>query len=139
MRWVFLWLCCAGPIMADTVVAARMIRPQTVLLAQDLAIMPLQNPGPISDPDVIIGLEARVTLYAGRAIRFEDLGPPTLVDRNQLITLIYTTGGLQIATEGRSLGRAGAGDRIRAMNLSSRIAVTGTVLADGTVSVSYQE
>lgn len=144
MRGIVLGLimCVTAPIFApsvalgDTVVAARTIRSQTLLSAQDLALAPGTVPGTISNPHDIIGMEARVALYAGRPIRPEDIGPPALVERNQIVTLAFETGGLSIHAEGRALARGGVGDVIRVMNLGSRSTVSGTVMPDGRITVS---
>lgn len=127
----------AAPAAADTVLAARTIRAQTLITAKDLAIKDVDIIGAISDPALLIGQEARVALYAGRPIRPGDVGPPALVERNQIIALVYDQGGLSITAEGRSLSRAGPGETVRVMNMSSRITVTGQVLPDGRVFVSY--
>ena len=66
----------------------------------------------------------------------EDIGPPALVERNQIVTLAYDRAGLSIRVEGRSLARAGVGETVRVMNLSSRSTLSGRVQADGTVLVS---
>ena len=123
------------PALAETVLAARTIRAQAILAPGDVTLAAHEVPGTYVAIGETIGLEARVVLYAGRPIRIEDLGPPAIVERNQIVTLIYRTGGLAIAAEGRALARAGIGDRLRVMNLASRQTVTGHVRADGTVSV----
>jgi flagella basal body P-ring formation protein FlgA len=69
-------------------------------------------------------------------VRTGDVGPPTLVERNQVVPLIYLRGGLEIMTEGRSLDRAGIGDHVRVMNLASRATVSGRVTARGQILVS---
>lgn len=120
---------------AETPVAARTIRAHTVIAPGDLTTTPAIVPGAIADPALIVGLETRVALYAGRPIMPGDVGPPALVERNQIVRLAYDVGGLSIVTEGRALGRAGAGDTLRVMNLASRTTVTGFVRSDGTVAV----
>ena len=84
----------------------------------------------------VAGLEARVALYPGRPVRAGDVGPPAVVERNQLVALVFDRGGLIIRTEGRVLDRAGVGDLVKVMNLTSRATLFGRVLADGTISVS---
>ncbi len=120
---------------ARTLVAARTIRAQTVLAPGDLVTGPVAVPGALADPAAAIGLEARVILHAGRPVRAADLGPPALVERNALVTLAWRAGLLTIRAEGRALGRAGAGETVRVLNLASRATVTGRVAADGTVVV----
>ena len=127
----------AAPACADTIVAARTIRAQTLITAQDIAVKDIEVVGAISDANAVIGQEARVALYPGRPIRPGDVGPPALVERNQIITLIYDESGISIATEGRSLSRAGPGETVRAMNLASRITVSGRVLPDGRIRVTH--
>ena len=124
-------LCLATPAAADTVVAARTIRAQTLIMPEDLQIRDRDIPGGITDPAEVIGMEARVALFAGRPILPGDLGFPAVVERNQIIALHFQRNGLVISTEGRALDRAGPGDLIRVMNISSRSTVTARVGADG--------
>jgi flagella basal body P-ring formation protein FlgA len=128
----------AAPVADATpvVVAARPIRSGVVLTRQDLRLAPSRYGGGLADPSEAIGRETRTTLYAGRPVRPEDIGPPTLVERNALVMLRYRRGPLRITTEGRALDRGAAGERIRAMNLASRQTVTGRVTEDGAVEVS---
>ena len=106
-----------------------------MLAAEDIAMVAADIPGALTDPEAALGQEARVTLYAGRPIRAADLGTAALVERNQAVTLIFHAGGLSILTAGRALSRGGPGDLIKVMNLASHLTVTGTVAADGSVSV----
>ena len=121
---------------ADTVLAARTLRAQTIVTAQDLVIKDVDVVGALSDVDAIIGMETRVALYAGRPIRPGDVGPPAIVERNQIVPLVFEQGGITIISEGRALARGGEGDVIRVMNLASRITVSGRVRPDGRISVS---
>ncbi|MDJ0825805.1 MAG: flagellar basal body P-ring formation chaperone FlgA [Rhodobacter sp.] len=120
---------------ADTVIAARTVRSQAILTAGDLALIDKTIPGALTDIADAVGLEARVVLYAGRPVRAGDVGPAAIIERNQIVTLLFRRGGLSIAAEARALGRAGVGDVLRVMNLASRSTVTGIVRSDGTVTV----
>lgn len=121
---------------SETLVAARTIRATALIGPTDVVQVPGRAPGALSHPDEVVGLEARVALYAGRPIRPGDVGPPALVERNGLVTLVYRRSGLTIHADGRALGRAAEGEPLRVMNLSSRTTVTGIVAADGAVHVS---
>jgi flagellar basal body P-ring formation protein FlgA len=127
----------ATPVSAESLVATRTIRAKSLVTAEDLALVSAELPGALSDPGLAVGLEARVAIYAGKPVRPGDLGPPTLVERNQLVTLIFRAGGLAISTEGRALARGSEGDDIRVMNLGSRNTVTGRVGPDGAVYVGW--
>ncbi|WP_435594157.1 flagellar basal body P-ring formation chaperone FlgA [Rhodovulum tesquicola] len=124
-----------APVSAEMLVAARTIRGQTILGPGDVALAEGTMAGALTDPYEAIGQEARVNLYAGRPIMAGDLGPPAIVDRNQIVTVFYRNGPVNIAADGRALERAGVGDPVRVMNLASRTTVTGFVAADGTVTV----
>ncbi len=129
-------LCClAAPVGAETIVAARTIPAQTVLTFEDLAVKEIEAAGGIVDPFSLVGKESRVALYAGRPIRAADVMAPAIVERNQLIALIFQTGSLSIRTEGRALDRGGAGDLITVLNLGSRTTVTAQLGADGAAYV----
>jgi len=132
---IALLLLLAPPAMAETLVAARTVRSQAILTPSDLSLIAKTIPGSLDNPDQAIGLETRVVLYAGRPIRPGDIGPAAIIERNQIVTLLYRRGGLTIAADARALARAGVGDVIRVMNLASRSTVSGTVGADGTVTV----
>lgn len=126
----------AAPLMAETIVATRTIRPQQVITAADIRLDPAKIEGAHSSPDEVLGLEARIAIYPGRAIMIGALGEPALVDRNQYVELIYQHGGLRIIAEGRALGRGAAGERIRVMNETSRTVLFGTIAENGMVYVS---
>lgn len=135
MRMLLVWLFMAVPAGAESLVAARTIRALSVLGPEDVTLVSAALPGALADPADAVGLEARVTLHAGRAIRPADLGPPALVERNQVVPLLYRSGGLTIAAEGRALGRGGAGDLLRVMNLASRNVVMARVGPEGALWV----
>lgn len=126
----------ATPAASETVVAAKNLRPGMIVTAQDVKLAAADFAGGFQLLEDVIGQEARVVLYAGRPVLPNDIGPPALIDRNQIVTLVYTAGPMTILTEGRSLGRGAIGDRVRVMNLSSRTTVTGSVTINGDVIVS---
>ena len=121
---------------AQAVIATRNLRANHPITEADLAIgtQPLA-PGLIADPAEALGMEARVTLYAGRPIPLAGLQPPALVERNQLVTLVFRQGALEIRAEGRALARAPADAEVRVMNLASRTTVTGRVAGPALVAV----
>lgn len=130
---LFVTLAAAGR--AETVMAERTIRAQAIIMPDDVTLASVEMPGMAASLDEVIGLEARVSIFAGRPIRAADVGPPAIIERNQSVTLVYQAGALMIAAEGRSLARGGIGDTIRVMNIGSRSSVSGIVSADGSVRV----
>jgi len=133
---VFLMFASVLAVGSQTVVAANAIRARSIITSEDLAVLDKDTIGGFSNVAEIIGLEARVNLYAGRVIRASEIGAPAILERNQLVMMVYNTGQLTISTEGRVLNRAGVGELVRVMNLTSRMTVSGRVLFNGTIEVN---
>lgn len=123
-----------GAVWAGSLAALRTL-PAGSLIAPDDVGFNAALSGGLDDPAQVIGKETRVTVYEGRPILAASLIAPTLVDRNQIVTVGWSRGGLSIQTEGRALGRGGAGDVIRVLNIASRVTVSARINPDGTLSV----
>jgi len=135
MRWLVLCLCPA-PALADVVIATRSLPARETIAATDITVVEAEIPGAARSAAEVVGLELRVAVPAGRPLRLDDLLRPAAVERNQIVALLYGSGGMQIRLEGRSLGRAAHGEVVRVMNLQSRSIVSGLVTGDGSVQVS---
>jgi len=120
---------------AEVIVPVRTIRAREIISAEDLFRKPLEIAGAVSDTAEIVGLEARVILYSGRPIRPGDVGPPAIISRNELVTLVFSRGPLRIIAEGRALGRGAIGETMRAMNTGSHMTVIGTIMSNGQIEV----
>ncbi|PTE16686.1 flagellar basal body P-ring formation chaperone FlgA [Pseudogemmobacter blasticus] len=120
---------------AESVVAARTLPAGTVLTQGDLMLVDAEIPGALTAPEVALGQQTRIALYAGRAVHARDIGAPALVQRNGIVTLVYRAGGLTIRADGRALEAGAEGDSIRALNLASKTTVSGRVAPDGTLIV----
>ena len=138
MRWGFaICLLLLGNLAwADTIVATRSIRPQQIITAEDVRVDPSDVQGAHAYLGEVIGQEARVAIYPGRAVMLGQVGRPSLVERNQMVELVFAKGGLRIVAAGRALARGGVGERIRVMNIDSRTVLFGTISENGTVLVS---
>ncbi|CUH40652.1 flagellar basal body P-ring biosynthesis protein FlgA [Jannaschia seosinensis] len=121
---------------AETVTVLHPVRAGMSLDSGDLGFLDQDAADAFADPRDVIGLEARVNLFPGRPIRTRDVGLPTVVTRNAVVPLVYRRAGLTITLEGRALQRAGEGEPVRVMNLSSRNTVTGIATAAGAVVVN---
>ena len=121
--------------LADVVVPTRTIRANAIITEVDVGTKAGELANGFDRVLDVIGQEARTTLYAGRPIRVDEIGPPALVKRNQIVSLRFQSAGLVITTEGRSLERGGVGDRVRIMNLASRATLFGQIQPDGSVEV----
>ncbi|MEM9059215.1 MAG: flagellar basal body P-ring formation chaperone FlgA [Pseudomonadota bacterium] len=115
------------------VVASRTLRVGIIVQADDVRVVGESSSG---IPSGIVGRETRKAIYAGRTVRAEDLGPVTVVRRNDNVTLVYRSGQLAIRTEGRALGAGGVGDEVTIMNLDTRISVKAMITGPKRVEVS---
>ena len=119
---------------AGTVVATRTLPAGTVIEARDIA-MQADAEGIEAELSDFVGQQLRVMVYQGRRIDPAHLTAPTLVGRNQIVTIAYERSALRIEAEGRALSAGSLGQVIRVMNNTSRITVSGRVAADGTVVI----
>ncbi len=122
--------------LAEGVVAARTIRAHGILTEADLRLAADAASGAAEDLHLVLGREARVAIFAGQPVRLSDLSDPALVERNQIVAVVFRRGGLEIRAEARALGRAAAGEPLRAMNTTSRTIIAGRVAPDGSLSVA---
>ncbi|MFZ1482670.1 MAG: flagellar basal body P-ring formation chaperone FlgA [Paracoccaceae bacterium] len=123
---------------AESVVAVRTLPAQTVIEAADVTLVDAEIDGALSAITPALGQELKTTVYAGRPLRPENLGAPALIERNQIVSLVYRSGGLVILADGRALARGAEGDVIRVMNLASKSTVSGRVGPDGHILVGDQ-
>ncbi len=120
---------------AQSVQSARPIKVNTIVTQDDFVLIDAAIPGAFGRIEDAVGLETKKTLYPGRPVMVGDLGPITVVDRNQLVQLVFSLGALKITADGRALGRASLGQRVRVMNSDTRLVVTGVVTSPTTVEV----
>lgn len=141
MRYIaFISAClCLFPVSlaAESLGAARTIRSQAIITQADLTLLNLSIAGGFVDPNILIGQEARRVIYAGQPIRQTDVGPAAIIERNQIVPIVFQQGALVISAEGRALGRGGVGDRLRVMNSHSKSVVSGIVTKSGAIRVGF--
>jgi flagella basal body P-ring formation protein FlgA len=65
-----------------------------------------------------------------------DLAPPSLVARNQPVTLLLDAPGITLTAAGRALDAAPRGAMVPVMNLASRAVLEGEVIGPGRVRVA---
>lgn len=127
MRFFFFLMFFGNLVSAEVLVATRIIPANSVVSAEDIIFRDIDVPGAATDPASVIGMETRKSIFAGRPILASDVGVPAVVERNQIIELVFQSNGLRIKTDGRALDRAGPGDLVRVMNLSSRSIVMASI------------
>ena len=125
--------CCYAGVATPDVVASRTLRVGTILTSADIEY-PQGRDQEIA-ASKILGKELRRAIYAGRLLTERDVGPPTLVRRNDIVTMIYRSGYLGLRTQGRSLDAGGVGEVVEILNLDTRLKVHAVVTGENKVEV----
>ncbi|MCC2111764.1 MAG: flagellar basal body P-ring formation protein FlgA [Hyphomicrobiales bacterium] len=89
-------------------------------------------------PADVVGRAARRSLTANTPIRAADFREPNLVGRNELVMILYKTGGLTLTARGRALSDGIEGSIIDVRNEQSKKTVQATVTAPGVVTVALR-
>jgi len=134
-RYILILLFSGSSAFAEVLVPVRTIRAKETIGPADVTYKSVDVAGAVSDLSEIVGKEARVALYPGRPVQHGDVGPPAIIERNDLVVLVFSQGRLRIMAEGRSLGRGAAGELIRVMNITSRTTISGRIQPDGSIEV----
>ena len=133
-RIAIMALCCSyAGVAASDVIASRTLRVGTILTSADIEHP--QGRDQAVAASQILGKELRRAIYAGRLVTERDVGPPTLVRRNDVVTMVFRSGSLGLRTQGRSLGAGGIGEVVEILNLDTRVKVHATVTGENKVEV----
>jgi flagella basal body P-ring formation protein FlgA len=115
---------------ASSLVAADVIRAGDPVTVANAELPEGEEP---SLYDLFAGREVKRTVYAGQPITLDNTRPVRLITRNQVVTIKYISGPLEISTTGRAMGEAAVNETVSVLNLQSRQLVQGIVQADGWV------
>jgi flagella basal body P-ring formation protein FlgA len=117
----------------------RPIAAGDVIDASDLRWVSLRSdrvrPDSVLNPDEIIGHQARRALRASEPLRGYDLQQEILVNRGDLVTLLFEARGIQLSVRARAMENAGDGELARFVNLQSNRTVEAMVDGPGRARV----
>lgn len=91
--------------------------------------------GVLTDPDQLIGAEARKRLLPGRALTARDLGRPIVVKSGRPVRLVYVRPGLRLTALGTAQDDGALGQSVRVINADSRQRLHGTASGPDEVTV----
>ena len=125
---------------ADVVIATRSIKKGSRIASDQLGlrrmdISRLQDP--ITTREKIIGLIAKQTLHAGRAIEKRHVKLPPHIKKGDQVKIVAHKGSLNISTMGIAMADGRRGDMIRVRNIQSNKLIYCLVAAPGLVTVSF--
>lgn len=92
----------------------------------------------LHDESQVIGMAARRALRPGQALRAGDLQQPVVLQRGDIVNMVYDSPGLRLTTAARALEDGALGQTIAISNLRSKRTVYAVVEAPNVVRVSTQ-
>jgi flagellar basal body P-ring formation protein FlgA len=127
-------------IAVETVAAVAVEHPVErgeVLRPSDLTILrrPKTEGGAIADMAEVVGRAARNQLHPGQPLHAADLMKPEVVQRNDVVTIVYQAPGVVLTLRGQAQDAGAIGDSIGVLNVESKRVVQGVVSAPGRVTV----
>jgi flagella basal body P-ring formation protein FlgA len=124
----------------EVVMVTHAIDRGTVLKAADLTVerRPRTEVGrdAIAGIGHVVGLAARNIIRPGQPLRSVDLTRPDLVQRGQMVTLVFEAPGLTLTMRGKAVESGAEGDTVSVLNEHSKRTVQGVVVGPGHVVVS---
>jgi flagella basal body P-ring formation protein FlgA len=122
------------PVLARAISRGDVVR-QSDLRLQSIPFARTTGTPTLTHADDVIGQAARRSLRAGLALSPDDLTEPLMVERQELVTLIYRHGSLALSVRARSMDDGAQGQSIDVTNLQSNRVVRGIVAGHGIVHV----
>lgn len=89
----------------------------------------------LTRPEDLIGQEARRALRPGEPVRAYDLRAPVVIERGEIVSLVFTVPGLSLTARARALEDAGENEIVRFVNLQSNRTVDAMVEGPGRARV----
>ncbi|MBI4920634.1 MAG: flagellar basal body P-ring formation protein FlgA [Devosia nanyangense] len=110
-----------------------------ILTEADFEIAPV----PLSTADAggyaaleqLVGKQLLRQSHTGLMLKPGDVGEPTVITRNALVTVVLKVGAMTLTVKGQSLGNAAAGEPVDVLNPLTRKMLHGIARPDGTVQI----
>lgn len=90
----------------------------------------------ITDPKLLLGMGPRTVISPRRPIRASEISTPAVVHKNDIVTMTFSSGGVEISTGGQAMSEGSQGAMIEVRNLASKNIVRAMVEDAHTVSVN---
>lgn len=123
----------------DLPVLARPVARGEIITAADLDWIQLPDSRVraehISSEAALVGMAARRSLRPGAPLREFDIEAPSIIERGEVVSLVFQSGSLTLAARARAMESAAAGDLIRFVNLQSNRTVEAVAEGPGRARV----
>lgn len=123
----------------DVIVTAKSLPRGTLLTEKDLVYtrydMSKLPAGYIEQRSAGVGMQLKRRLSAGDPLTTSLIKKPLIIKRGQGVSIVASSGGIEVRMSGKALAHGAAGERIRVLNLKSKIKIEGTVMPSGEIRV----
>jgi flagella basal body P-ring formation protein FlgA len=85
--------------------------------------------------DAVVGMAAKRNIPEDTILRDSDLEKAKIIDRNEMVLIVYQSPLITVTTRGKALMSGAMGDLIDVANLQSKHTIQATVIGDGRVAV----
>lgn len=121
-------------------VMTRNMRQGEIVLKSDIAMVPLpKRQAVLGEPvtiDSVVGLAARQTLRIGQIASNSYFAPPNIIQRSDIVTIMYQTGSLTLSLRGKALSEGAKGDVIAVQNHQSNRIIQAEVVGPDLLMVT---
>lgn len=83
----------------------------------------------------LVGNTPRRMVLAGRPVAKNGVRRPILIDKGDIVTMIYQTPQMTLTTKGRAMDEGSRNDTIRVMNTQSKLIIDATITGRNKVSI----
>jgi len=129
-----------GEILAPAAHLVRTMSNGEIIGAEDIKfdIAPLRFSKAQGELDAsdLVGKSLTRSIQGGSLLRLSDFREPTVINRNEMVTLYFKQGPLELSVKGRALQSATKGQAVSVLNLMSKKTVEGIATGTGKVLVS---
>ncbi len=123
----------------NVIVTAKSLPRGQILTQQDLKQtrydMSKLPAGYIEEISMGIGKELKRRVSVGDPLTTTLIKKPVIIERGQRVSIVATSGTIEVRMSGKALAHGAAGERIRVLNLKSKKKIEATVMPSGEVRV----
>lgn len=130
----------AEPGGVEVLTYARSLNAGEVVAAEDLtwASVARAPADGLADAELAIGLQLRKPVRAGTAVAARDLTAARVITKNDVVTVQYRAGLINLALKGKALNAAAPGEPVRVMNTQSKTVIDAVAAGPGVAVVGPQ-
>jgi flagella basal body P-ring formation protein FlgA len=123
----------------ETATLTRTLARGDVVRSTDVAMErrpKVEAAGEAISAEQVVGLAAKRAMRAGQVVRAGDLSKPEVVQRDELVTIVYEVPGILLTMRGKVLEAGAVGDLVNVINVQSKRTVQAKVIGPGRVAIT---